>query len=218
MRRRGQIRRVLLNAAAAAAVVLCVGSAVMWAWLGRYNYGVIHMRGMTTVCLTASADALAVNYFVTSQPFPHRTAFIRGDYPLPTPSGMTRATEAGRWRYAVLGAGAWGHVMTLTGAPATPAFRMSFATVALPYWLLLAVCGSPLLWLGAKRYRAATRRRRRDRGQCEDCGYDLRATPARCPECGAGAVRRSLLAHGWNRLIRMLDAMIARPQVRHARV
>jgi hypothetical protein len=50
----------------------------------------------------------------------------------------------------------------------------------LPYWfLILAALVLPLLLL----FRQASRFRKT--GQCCTCGFDLRATPARCPECGA---------------------------------
>jgi hypothetical protein len=57
------------------------------------------------------------------------------------------------------------------------------------YWVLALVAGLlPAAWV---RFRlpAIIRRRvhseRQKRQQCPNCGYDLRATPDRCPECGA---------------------------------
>lgn len=44
----------------------------------------------------------------------------------------------------------------------------------------------PFAWLAIRRRQRRADRRRRH-GRCTACGYDLRATPGRCPECGEPA-------------------------------
>ncbi|HSU68157.1 MAG TPA: hypothetical protein VLJ39_14865 [Tepidisphaeraceae bacterium] len=53
--------------------------------------------------------------------------------------------------------------------------------LSIPLWILLAVFATPSIFELAL---LARRRRRVNSSLCVACGYDLRASPDRCPECG----------------------------------
>jgi hypothetical protein len=69
------------------------------------------------------------------------------------------------------------HVLFAAG---TISFRVAFVPIG---GLVALTAVMPVLWLRRTLYRRAAQRH----GLCAACGYDLRATPERCPECGAMA-------------------------------
>jgi hypothetical protein len=69
--------------------------------------------------------------------------------------------------------------------PESPAANITTTGVLtsfmLPLWIPAALTAVlPIMWLR----RFIQRHRRNVRGLCLRCGYDLRASPGRCPECG----------------------------------
>ena len=68
-----------------------------------------------------------------------------------------------------------------------PDLRGAHRGTRIPYWALaVATALLPLAW--NRRLRRDRRRARRlGRNRCPACDYDLRASPERCPECGATA-------------------------------
>ena len=72
-----------------------------------------------------------------------------------------------------------------------PGRFMFVRSLQIPYWLpaLIFAC-APALAIARRFQQFSTTRK----GLCRRCGYDLRATPKRCPECGEVPIRSSLVA------------------------
>ena len=71
--------------------------------------------------------------------------------------------------------------------------RNRYAGARVPHWALVLLTGPPAV-LYLRRVGTMRRRLRVRRGLCGRCGYDLRASGERCPECGE-AVSQTEIQH-----------------------
>ncbi len=70
--------------------------------------------------------------------------------------------------------------------PAADAGSSTSSSLVVPFWWSLPLLSLPPL-LTLLLYRRSTGRRLIREGRCAGCGYDLRGSPGRCPECGRAA-------------------------------
>jgi len=168
---------------AAISLVLAVASIVFWAksigqmgaveWNGQANnFELYHADGALSVLYARDGSkrsptgvARTLGWFRWGRSMPHGLG--RAHLRTPSPNrwgfalhiGHTRAVSGGGWRFG--GRDLW--------------------IVWTPYWFLVLIfCALPAVWVFG-----FARRHRHRAGFCRSCGYDLRASPDRCPECGA---------------------------------
>ena len=175
------MRRLLrwtFHALAAASLLLCLAAAGLWV----RSYFISDQLEWTTLLAGADGAVLSTRQFCLHSgggwwSEVEYTSDPDNDFTLG--SGPARAERRSfEWRH--------------TPGPLTIQFEATRygGELPVPYWLTCLVLASPVTvrtarpWI-RRRSRSHREQERRSRGLWPACGYDLRATPGRCPECGA---------------------------------
>jgi hypothetical protein len=172
------LKQLLRKAVLLVCLVLSIG--LTWLWISSYwlNYRVEQGGGIWRGIVASKGRVAIMSFHYPQQPD------VWGPIELHVGDGSSfesRPLEDDWW--ADLGAhrfGTWGFAY-LSDEFESLGGAVRVWNLMFPAWLPVTVLlPAPLLWIR----RALVRSRRSKRGLCQRCGYDLRASPDRCPECG----------------------------------
>lgn len=171
------MRRLLFNSLCAISLLLCIATAGLWVrsyWVADRLRHIGHLSQPDRVYrvfdfASACGTVALATYLDDSDPPEDPYKLFEYDTDPITASDRKSTSDYMRFGITLFGTGHMGPMHSLAFFPA---------------WLLTLMFSIlPAFWL-LRRRRAA---RRKQIGCCGVCGYDLRATPDRCPECGAAA-------------------------------
>jgi len=183
IRRRGEMRilRRLVMGASLASLALAVFLVVMWVRSFEYDYAAVPDKFFSeNYAYLLSSEGVTTWYFF-DEPLRLRTP-MWWRFPVGQSASRLAGTmdPAGRF---------WGFGRTKTTYFHGSMFSgisspRPLTILAIPYYALVALALVLPVGMVTHQVGVMIRRRRKSKGQCPQCGYDVRATPRRCPECG----------------------------------
>jgi len=164
------VKRSLFNLLAAASLGLCLCTSAVWlrseAAAELLNYQNATLRNAEFVLSSRGDLALGIVWRSSPATAPYGLRY-RTEATLNLPAQLRQYP-----RHGFVGPIGWGTWVR----PGSTQWVLLF-----PLWLIVSVLAIlPIVWV----YRRTLGDRTNRTGICSTCGYDLRATPDRCPECG----------------------------------
>jgi hypothetical protein len=169
--------RRLLNLATAVSMVLCLATAVLWvrsywiydelSWNQRSRQGASGTNWSVSAGSNCGQLLSHLQWYTEAVTLPH----------VWPPDGTTIRAHAWITQPASANAARVAHFGFYAGAIVRP--DLVSRALHVPHWFVCAATAAIPVWGVFRRWR-----NRPQRGTCPVCGYDLRATPERCPECG----------------------------------
>jgi hypothetical protein len=183
------VKRWLFNLATISSLILCVPTVAMWVRSYSHFDGAHYYfppdpdKAQTNLYVQSRWGETAI-YRTRSKPSPNSDLVGLRTGSVPAQVIMKHPNAVGAMSNGPLGFG-FGHVadaqLSSSLRPGVP-YRSTWTVIFIPYWAMIVLLAVLPCWWCLLRWRE---RRRQRVGHCPLCGYDLRATPDRCPECGA---------------------------------